>query len=89
VVRAAKFGAEDAALMAVGTRFGGVNRDSEEYMHSIGNILLIANGIVCSYAASMAGLRILKEPARSSVEDFRALGLFSLCMLVAGWAFVQ
>jgi hypothetical protein len=58
-------------------------------MHSIGNILLIANGIVCSYAASTAGIRILKEPAYCSVEDFRALGLFSLCVLVVGWAFVQ
>jgi hypothetical protein len=58
-------------------------------MHSIGNIPLIANGIICSYAASMVGLSILKEPAHSSIEDFRALGLFSLCMLVAGWAFVQ
>ena len=58
-------------------------------MHAIGSVLLLANGILCSYAASRARLRVLKEPAYTSVEDLRALGLFSLCVLVAGWAFVQ
>lgn len=42
-------------------------------MHAIGSVLLLANGVVCSYAASRAGLRVLKEPAYRSVEDLRAL----------------
>jgi hypothetical protein len=58
-------------------------------MHSIGSALLLANGMICSYAASRAGLRIAKEPAYSSTEDFRALGWFVICALVAGWAFAQ
>lgn len=58
-------------------------------MHAIGSVLLLANGILCSYAASRSGLHLFKEPAYSSVEDLRALGLFGLCVLVAGWAFVR
>ena len=58
-------------------------------MHAIGSVLLLANGILCSYAASRAGFRVLKESAYSSVDDLRALGLFGLCVIVAGWAFVQ
>jgi hypothetical protein len=58
-------------------------------MHSVGNIFLVANGMVCSYAASRVGFRIVKEPAYCSTEDFRALGLFVLCAVVAAWAFAQ
>jgi len=60
-----------------------------ESMHAIGSVLLFVNGMLCSYAASRVGLQILKEPAHCSVEDFRALGLFGVCVLIAGWAFMQ
>jgi len=58
-------------------------------MHAIGSVLLFMNGLLCSYAASTAGLRVIKEPAHCSIEDFRALGLFGLCLLLAGYAFAQ
>ena len=53
-------------------------------MHAIGSILLLINGMLCSYAASRTGIRIVKEPAYCSTEDFRAVGLFVICALVAG-----
>lgn len=58
-------------------------------MHAIGSILLLINGMLCSYAASRTGLRIVKEPAYCSTDDFRVFGLFVICALVAGWAFAQ
>lgn len=57
-------------------------------MHAIGSVLLLANGMISSYVASRVGLRIIKEPA-CSTEDFRTLGLFCVCAIVAGWAFAQ
>jgi len=58
-------------------------------MHAIGSVVLFVNGMLCSYATSSVGLRIIKEPAYWSVDDFRALGLFGICVLLAGWAFMQ
>jgi hypothetical protein len=58
-------------------------------MHAIGSICLLINGMLCSYAASRTGIRIVREPAYCSTEDFWAVGLFVICAFVAGWAFAQ
>jgi len=58
-------------------------------MHTIGSVLLLGNGLISSYVTSRVGLRIVKEPGCCSTEDFRILGLFFVCAIVAGWAFVQ
>lgn len=34
-------------------------------MHTVGSVLLLMDGMLCCYAASRAGLRIIKEPAYS------------------------
>ena len=43
----------------------------------------------CQTADGSLGLRIIKEPGFCSAEDFRALGVFGLCALLAGWAFAR
>ena len=58
-------------------------------MHTIGSVLLLGNGMISSYVASKVGLRIIKEPDCCSTEEFRALGLFFVCAIAAGWAFAQ
>lgn len=52
-------------------------------MHAIGSILLLINGMLCSYAASRTGLRIVKEPhiARPRISGFSDCLLFARSLL--------